>query len=63
MPVLNTVWGLGSPFEHHADLEKARILYSKASFGYKKVVGPDHPTSKNLRDNIRCLNTVKENGI
>lgn len=27
IPALNTLWGLGSLFEHQADYAKARIMY------------------------------------
>src|SRR5271170_1847115 len=55
IPALNTIWAFGSLFERQADLAKARIMYSKALVGYDKVVGPDHPRSQSLQDNIRAL--------
>jgi hypothetical protein len=36
-------------------------MYSKALVGYEKVVGPDHPGSRSLQDNLRALDTVTEN--
>jgi hypothetical protein len=62
IPALNTIWALGSLFERQTDLAKARIMYSKALVGYEKVVGPDHPRSQSLRDNLQALDTVTENG-
>jgi hypothetical protein len=44
-----------------ADLAKARIMYSRALVGYDKVIGPDHPRSRSLQDNLCALNTVTEN--
>jgi tetratricopeptide (TPR) repeat protein len=55
IPALNTIWAFGSLFERKADLAKARIMYSKALVGYDKVVGPDHPRSRSLQDNLRAL--------
>jgi hypothetical protein len=50
--------GLGSLFEHQADL-KSRIMYSKALTGYEKVVGPNHPRSHSLRESLRALDTPR----
>jgi hypothetical protein len=61
IPALNTFWGLGALFERQADLEKARAMHLKALVGYEKVVGPDHPKSRNLQDNLHSLNTMTEN--
>ena len=36
-------------------------MYSKALVGYEKAVGPDHPRSHSLRENLRALNTMTEN--
>jgi hypothetical protein len=36
-------------------------MYSNALIGYKKAVGPDHPKTRNLQDNLRALDTVTEN--
>jgi len=36
-------------------------MYSKALVGYEKVVGPDHPRSRSLQDNLRALDIVIEN--
>jgi hypothetical protein len=36
-------------------------MYSKALVGYEKVVGPNHPKSRSLRDNLQALDTVTEN--
>ena len=36
-------------------------MYSKALVGYEKVCGPDHLSSRSLRDNLRALDTVTEN--
>jgi hypothetical protein len=41
-PVLNTILLPGFLSEHQADLEKARVIYSKALLGYDKVFGPDN---------------------
>jgi hypothetical protein len=53
--VLNTILAFGLLFERQADLAKARIMYLKALVGYDKVVGPDHPRSRSLQDNLRAL--------
>jgi hypothetical protein len=58
IPALNTIWSLGFLFERQADSAKAKIMYSKALLGFEKVVGPNHPSSRNLRDNLQVLNTV-----
>jgi hypothetical protein len=49
IPALNKFWGLGCLFKGRADIVKARIMYSKALAGYKKVVGPDHPRSEGCK--------------
>jgi hypothetical protein len=36
-------------------------MYSKALVGYDKVVGPDHPSSQSLQDNLQALDTATEN--
>jgi hypothetical protein len=38
-------------------------MYSKALVGYDKVVGPDHPRSRSLRDHLRALDTMTEQGL
>jgi hypothetical protein len=56
IPVLNTLWGLGSLFERQADFTKARIMYSKALAGYEKVVGANYPRCQSLREILQTLN-------
>ena len=36
-------------------------MYSKALVGYDKVLGPNHPGSRSLQDNLRALDTMIEN--
>jgi tetratricopeptide (TPR) repeat protein len=62
VPALKTFWCLGDLYKRQADLAKARTMYSKALVGYEKVFGPDHPDSRGLRDNIRALDTMREQG-
>ena len=57
IPALNTLWGLGSLFEHQADYAKAIIIYSKAFAEYEKVVGPDHPRCQSLHQILQDLDT------
>jgi hypothetical protein len=57
-PALNTVENLGSLFERHGDIAKARTMYSKAFIGNKIVFGPDHPRSQSLRDKVDALDVV-----
>jgi hypothetical protein len=35
-------------------------MYSKALIGYEKVVGPGHPGSQRLQENLHALDTVAE---
>jgi tetratricopeptide (TPR) repeat protein len=62
IPALDTFWGLGDLYKRQADLAKAGTMYSKALVGYEKVFGPDHSNSWKLRDNIRGLDTMREQG-
>jgi hypothetical protein len=58
--VLNTMLNLGSLFECQADIAKARIMYSKASLGYEKVFGPEHPRSQSFCHRLSALDAVVE---
>jgi hypothetical protein len=35
-------------------------MYSRALIGYEKVLGPDHPSSRSVRDKLQTLDTVAE---
>jgi len=61
IPALNTIWDLGSLFEHQADIAKARTMYLKIPIEYEKIFGPNHSKSQNLRDKLHALDVMIEN--
>jgi hypothetical protein len=48
------------PFQ--GNLGKARKMYLKALRGYEKALGADDSRSRSLRDKLRALDAMTENG-
>jgi len=62
LPALNTIQNLSSLFEGQSNIKKARIMYLETPGGYKKAVGANDSRYQSLRDRLRALDAITENG-